>query len=169
MANATPGAPKKGGLKKLVIFGVVGLLVTGAGAAVPLLLPAKEANGSGGKGHGSEGDGHRSGQEKPAFVPFGDVVVNLAEERLTRYLRVKLVLVVDHLEEKEMTEELAKSKAILKNWLIGYLSDKSLKEVNGAANVNRLRREIQEQFNSLLGAGRVDRVHDVLFEEFVVQ
>ena len=168
MANAAPGAPKKGGLKKFVVLGVVGLLVTGAGAAVPLMLPAKEASASG-KGRGSEGEGHRSGQEKPAFIPFGDVVVNLAEERLTRYLRVKLVLVVDHSEEKEMTEEVGKNKAIMKNWLIGYLSDKSLKDVNGAAGVNRLRREIQEQFNSLLGAGRVDKVRDVLFEEFVVQ
>jgi flagellar FliL protein len=169
MANAAPGAPKKGGFKKLIVFGVVGLVVTGAGAAVPLLLPAKEASPASGKGHGGDGEGHRTGQEKPAFVPFGDVVVNLAEERLTRYLRVKLVLVVDRTEEKEMTEEVAKNKAILKNWLIGYLSDKSLKEVNGAANVNRLRREIQEQFNSLMGVGRLDRVHDVLFEEFVVQ
>jgi flagellar FliL protein len=168
MANAEAGAPKKGGLKKFVVLGVVGLLVTGAGAAVPLMLPAKEASASG-KGRGSEGEGHRSGQEKPAFIPFGDVVVNLAEDRLTRYLRVKLVLVVDHSEEKEMTEEVTKNKAILKNWLIGYLSDKSLKDVNGAAGVNRLRREIQEQFNSLLGAGKVDKVSDVLFEEFVVQ
>jgi flagellar FliL protein len=169
MANATPGGPKKSGFTKFVVLGVVGVLVTGAGAAVPLLLTAKEASAAGAKGKGGEGEGHKAGQEKPAFVPFGDVVVNLAEERLTRYLRVKLVLVVDRLEEKEMTEELTKSKAILKNWLIGYLSDKSLKEVNGAANVNRLRREILEQFNSLLGAGRVDKVHDVLFEEFVVQ
>jgi len=168
MASAAPGEPKKGGLKKMVVLGIVGLLVTGAGAAVPLLLPAKEA-GAPGKGHGSEGEGHRASQEKPAFVPFGDVVVNLAEERLTRYLRVKLVLVVDHAEEKEMTEEVAKNKAILKNWLIGYLSDKALKDVNGATSVNRLRREIHEQFNSLMGAGKVDKVQDVLFEEFVVQ
>jgi flagellar FliL protein len=169
MANAEPGGPKKGGLKKLVVFGIVGLVVTGAGAAVPLFLTAKDANAAGGKAKGADGDGHRTGQEKPAFVPFGDVVVNLAEERLTRYLRVKLVLVIDHTEEKELTEEVTKNKAILKNWLIGYLSDKSLKDVNGAANVNKLRREIQEQFNSLMGAGRVDKVHDVLFEEFVVQ
>lgn len=169
MANAEAGGPKKGGgLKKLIMIVVVGLLVTGAGAAVPLLLPAKEAGASGGKGHG-EGEGARAGHEKPAFVPFGDVVVNLAEERLTRYLRVKLVLVVSQVEEKEMTEDVAKNKAILKNWLIGYLSDKSLKEVNGTANVNRLRREIQEQFNSLMGAGKTDKIHDVLFEEFVVQ
>jgi flagellar FliL protein len=169
MADAAPAAPKKGGgLKKLVVFGVVGLLVTGAGAAVPLLLPAKEAGASEGKGHG-EGGGSRGAHEKPAFIPFGDVVVNLAEERLTRYLRVKLVVVVGQSEEKDMTEEVAKHKAILKNWLIGYLSDKSLKEVNGTANVNRLRREIQEQFNSLMGAGKTDKVHDVLFEEFVVQ
>jgi flagellar FliL protein len=168
MANADAGGPKRGRFKKLLVLGVVAALVTGAGAAVPLLLAAKEPAG-GGKAKGAEGEGGRAAHAKLAFVPFGDVVVNLAEERLTRYLRVKLVLVVAQAEEKEMTEEVTKNKAILKNWLIGYLSDKSLKEVNGTAGVNRLRREILEQFNSLLGAGRVDKVHDVLFEEFVVQ
>ncbi len=167
MANAAAGAPKKGGFKKLAVFGVVGLLATGAGAAVPLFLTAREAGAA--KAHAPAGEAHGAAAAKPAFVPFGDAVVNLSEERLTRYLRVKLVLVVGQAEEKEMTEEVTKNKAILKNWLISYLSDKSLKDVNGTANVNRLRREIQEQFNSLLGAGKVDKVHDVLFEEFVVQ
>jgi flagellar protein FliL len=167
MANAEAVAPKKRGFAKFIVIGVVGLMVTAAGAAVPLFLPAKEAGAAG--GHSGETEAYRSAHGKPAFVPFGDVVVNLAEERLTRYLRVKLVLVVGQAEEKEMTEEVAKNKAILKNWLIGYLSDKSLKDVNGAASVNRLRREIQEQFNSLMGAGRVDKIQDVLFEEFVVQ
>jgi flagellar FliL protein len=169
MANAAPAAPKKGGLAKFIVLGVVALVATGAGAAVPLFLSAKEPGAAGSKARAAEAEQQGPGHEKSAFVPFGDVVVNLAEERLTRYLRVKLVLVVGQAEEKEMTEDVAKNKAILKNWLIGYLSDKSLKEVNGATNVNRLRREIQEQFNSLMGAGRVDKVHDVLFEEFVVQ
>ncbi len=167
MANAEAGGPKKGGSKKFVVIGAAGLVLTLAGAAVPLFLPARGAQAAGGRG--SEGEGHKAGAEKVAFVPFGDAVVNLAEDRLTRYLRVKLVLVVDRAQEKEMTEEVTREKAVLKNWLIGYLSDKSLKEVNGTANVNRLRREILEHFNKLLGAESTDKVRDVLFEEFVVQ
>ncbi len=88
-----------------------------------------------------QASGHREGAEsgqgklaadpKNAFVPFGEVVVNLNEARLTRYLRVKLILVVDIQQEKPITELVQKNKPILKNWLLTYLSDQSLKEVRG--------------------------------------
>ena len=76
---------------------------------------------------------------------------------------------MDASEEKEFTELLPKYKAIMKNWLISYLSDRSLQEVSGAAGVNRLRREIQEKFNALLFPVGAEKIHDVLFEEFNVQ
>ncbi len=49
------------------------------------------------------------------------------------------------------------------------MSDKGLQEVSGAGGVNRLRREIQDQFNALLYQDGSDKIRDVLFEEFVVQ
>ncbi len=106
---------------------------------------------------------------KRAYVPFGDVVVNLNEERLTRYLRVKLLLVVDMAHEKEMTELVAKNKPALKNWLISYLSDRSLQDVSGAGGVNKLRREIWREFNAELFPDGTETIQDVFFEEFVVQ
>src|SRR5262245_648229 len=130
--EAAPPTVKKGGLITWVMLGVLGVLAIGGGLVVPRFLL-----------HGTPGSAapsHRSG--KVAFVPFGDVVVNIHEERLTRYLRAKIILVVDEEEEKKMLEELPKKKAVLKNWLIGYLCDRSLQEVRGAASINRLRREI---------------------------
>jgi flagellar protein FliL len=163
MAQAEQAEPPKGSkwMGRLVL-GVVGLAAAGAGVAVPQLLPSKPPTPESASAHDAE-------NRKPAFVPFGDVVVNLAEERLTRYLRVKLILVTDASQEKAAGELLTKNKAILKNWLISYLSDKSLQEVSGAAGVNRLRREIQDQFNALLYPDGSERIRDVLFEEFVVQ
>ena len=102
-------------------------------------------------------------------MPFGEVVVNVNEERQTRYLRVKLILVSDAAQEKPVTELIQKKKAILRNWLISYLSDKSLKEVSGATGVNRLRREIQDQFNNQMFPDGSEKIRDVLFEEFVIQ
>jgi flagellar protein FliL len=106
---------------------------------------------------------------KPALVAFGDVVVNLGEERLTRYLRVRIILVVEEGDVKDTTELLQKQKAFLKNWLIGYLSDQSLLDVGRNVGVNRIRREIRDQFNAMLYQDGMERIHDILFDEFVVQ
>jgi flagellar FliL protein len=161
MANAQPSAPptvpSKGGIATWLFF-VIGLVAVAAGFALPLLLTSfsmmKPAPVS---------EGLR------AFVPFGDVVVNLAEERLTRYLRVKIMLLVDAAQEKAVIDQVQKQKFILKSWLISYLSDKSLQEVSGRAGVERARREIQDYFNSRLFPDGSEKIRDVLFEEFNVQ
>lgn len=107
--------------------------------------------------------------KRSALVPFGEVVVNLGEERLTRYLRAKLLLVVDEVHQRTLNELLAQQKPFLKSWLISYLSDQSLQEVSGAAGVNRVRREVRDKFNSMLFPDNSERIQDVLFDEFVVQ
>lgn len=155
--NAAP--PKRGG--GMIVIVVVALVSLAAGFFAPRFFaghhespkkaaPVKEA-------------------ARPAIVPFGDVIVNLGEERLTRYLRAKLLLVVDGDQEKTITEHLQKQKAYLKSWLIGYLADLSLQEVSRAAGVNRLRREIRDQFNAMLWPDGQELVLEVLFDEFVVQ
>ena len=117
-------ARKKRRHGRWLILGVVALIATLGGAALPYGLAVA---GVGLPGLG--GGGEVKVDHKPAFVPVGDVVVNLSEERLTRYLRVKLILVVDGSQEKNVKELFDKNKAILKNWLISHLSDKTLAEV----------------------------------------
>ena len=165
MAKADETAPaKKGGLRTWLLLGVVALVATLGGAAMPYGLAVA---GVSLPGLGAAKD--TNADNKPAFVPVGDVVVNLSEERLTRYLRVKLILAVDESQEKVVKDLFDKNKAILKNWLIGHLSDKTLAEVSGASGVNRLRREIQDQFNAILFPDGSEKIHDVLFEGLVVQ
>jgi len=164
MAKADETAPvKKAGMGAWLILGAVALVATLGGAALPYGLAVA------GVGLPGLGGGEVKPDHKSAFVPVGDVVVNLSEERLTRYLRVKLILVVDGSQEKAVKELFDKNKAILKNWLISHLSDKTLAEVSGASGVNRLRREIQDQFNATLFPDGSEKIRDVLFEEFVVQ
>ena len=162
MADPATPAPAKSRLKSLVLYGVLSAGAVGAGYVVPsFVLPHPPEEGA--------SQEQRHGSSKPAFVSFGDVVVNLAEERLTRYLRVKIILVISEADQKEFVEALPNKKAILKHWLISYLSDRSIQEVTGAAGVNRLRREILDQFNALLYPDGAERIRDVLFEEFNVQ
>ena len=109
-------------------------------------------------------------QDEAVFVSFGEAFANLAEDRLTRYVKVNITLQVAP-EQADTVQELISGpkKAVFSNWLITYLSDKQLEDVKGANAINRLRREILDGFNAILveqGEGKVERV---LFEEFNVQ
>jgi flagellar basal body-associated protein FliL len=163
--TATPPATTSGGKKTLLLLLVCSLLSLGVGGAVPYFY----LHGAGGGEHGKE-DGHHGSSGKQAYVPFGDgVVVNLNEDRLTRYLKIKLLLVVDARDEEKVNELLQKKKPALRNWLIGHLSDKSLQDVTGAAGLNKVQREIWQQFNHELYPDGSEKVLDIYFEECVVQ
>jgi len=119
----------------------------------------------------SEGQSQNQTQEPQfAYVTFGPTLVNLAEGRLTRYLKVGIALQV----KKESAETVKKvvngeRQALFRNWLIIHLSDLTLEDVKGSSSVNRLRSEILEGFNRLLSKYCEARVEDVLFEEFSIQ
>ena len=164
-SSRVPYAPPAARRGRKLVWIVVCLGCVAAGAAVPVFVPVPQLFGktkaeAKGKGHGTE---------KTATVPFGDAVVNLSEERMTRYLRVKVVLVVDADQEKDATAHVGKHKAALKNWLIGHLAGKSLKDVAGTVGVKRVQREILERFEDELYPDGHGPLRDVLFEEFVVQ
>jgi flagellar protein FliL len=162
MSKAAPQvtAPQatRGRMTKWIILIVIVLCSLGAGMLAPRFLAGPLFGGDGSKKEANK-----------AKVPFGEVVVNLNEERLTRYLRVKIMLIVDGNREKELTDRITNNKAFLRNWLISYLMNKSLKEVTGTTAANKLRREIMEQFNELLDKSGPESIQEVLFEEFVVQ
>lgn len=165
--EAAPSRPARRGRK--LVWIVVCLACVAAGAAVPVFVPVGQLLGktkdeSAGKG---KGKGHAA--EKTATIPFGDVVVNLSEERMNRFLKVKVVLAVTADQEKEATAHLAKHKAVMKNWLIGHLAGKSLKDVTGTVGVKRLQRELLERFEDELYPDGHGPLRDVLFEEFFVQ
>ena len=164
----TEAAPSRGGLKNRLFMGLIGVVAAAAGFAVPQLLGGGAATSHKTEEHKSE-TMPESASPQPVFLPFGELVVNLAEERLTRYLRVSITLQVERANEETAKQGIEKKKTILKNWLISYLSDKSLEEVRGAAGVNRARREIQDQFNNILFPDGSEIIREVLFEEFSVQ
>ena len=166
-AAATTPAKKKG---KLVLIAVCLVSVAG-GAAVPLVVdvpalmgtkPADEKDAKKKKAkHGHE--------EKLATVPVGDVVVNLSEERMTRYLRIKVAVQVEAEAEAKVKEHVEKHKAALKSWMISHIAGKTLKDVSGTVGVNRLQREILERFDDILYPAGDSPIRAVLFEEYVVQ
>ena len=150
--------------KKLVLL-VVCVLALGSGAAAPMLVNVPALLGK----SKADGEPKKTGPVKTAAIPFGEVVVNLSEERMTRYLKLKIVLLVEESHEKEATEHVAKQKAAMKSWLIGHVAGKTLKDVSGTAGVARLQREIFEHFEDILFPDGHGYLHSVLFEEYVVQ
>lgn len=160
MSQAAATEKKKG--PNWLILGAICVASVAGGLSAPMLI------GSAGGGHGKKTP--QAADAQPALVPFGEpIVVNLAEERLSRYLRVKLMLVVDSNEEKEVEEQLGKKKSFLKNWLLSYLSDQTLQSITGATGQNRIRRELRDQFNAMLFPDGAEKIADILFEEFTVQ
>jgi flagellar FliL protein len=161
MANEV-AAPPKSGRRIPVVAILFALAALGAGAALPWIL--------GGRRHDSHAAKRvEPSKSKQAAIPFGDVVVNLGEDRFNRFLRAKIMVAVEESETKEITELLTNQKAFLKSWLIGYLSDQSTQEVTRRVGVNRIRREIRDQFNAMLFPEGEEKIIDILFDEFVVQ
>jgi len=142
----------------VIVSAVIGLISGGLGFAMFAYLPSLQSS-----------ESVDDEQLPSVFISFGDVVVNIDEARLSRYLRLSITLQVQGEKEKEITEGIEKHRSILRSWLISYLSDKQMDDIRGAAGQNRLRREIQNQFNLILSPDGFDQIEDVLFEEFTVQ
>lgn len=162
MANETNEAPPKKRGKGLIILMLLGLLALGAGASAPWLIG----------GHHHDWFSRKKVETTPhkqVALPFDNVVVNLGDDRVNRYLRVKLMVAVDEPDSHEVTELLAKRKPFLKSWLIGHLHDQSFNDVSRKVNVNRLRREIRDQFNQMLYPNGEEKIAEILFDEFQVQ
>jgi len=152
----------------LLVWAAIGLLAAGGGFAVPFFLPTGDSAKSADAQKAIPGLAAHI-PEEVAFVPFGEVTVNLDDGRLSRYLRLSFSLQVEKSDQIAVTKLVEEKKAILQNWLLSHLSDKGMDDIRGAAGQNRLRREILDQFNTTLFPDGYDRIYDVLFEEFNVQ
>jgi flagellar basal body-associated protein FliL len=153
--------PKSMLLVNVLVSSVLGFVCGGLGFALFASLPGMTKSADAGASEPKEA--------VPAFVPFGEVVVNLDEGRMSRYLRLNITLQVDESVVTDTTANVESTKAILRNWLLGYLSDLQMEDIRGAAGQNRIRREVQNHFNDILSPSGTDVVQDVLFEEFTIQ
>ncbi len=95
-----------------------------------------------------------------SFTPF---VVNLDEPGTARYLKVTLQLELADAEANELFE---KSKDIVRDAVLSYLSGLHVKDTLGTEAKDKLRVEIMSRAEKVLGAKKVRRV---FFQEFVVQ
>ncbi len=121
--------------------------------------------------HGKAGGEHGAAPVKtgPQYIEFGRIVVNLNEPSLTKYLSIDITLMADAKDEASVKSAIESRSPLLRTWLTSHLADKSMEDIRGKVGINRLRREIQDHFNTLMFDDGRERVGDVLFEEFHVE
>jgi len=156
-------APKPKKKKSWIVAVLVGVIALGSGAAVPLVT-RMSANAS-----SPDADGKIKVDPKRALIPFDSVVVNVADGRFTRYLRVKITLVVDVKDEVAVKEAMESQKPFLQTWVIGFLQDRTMEQLHGSAGMNRVRREVRDEFNRHLYPEGPEKIKDVLLPEYNFQ
>jgi flagellar FliL protein len=114
-------------------------------------------------------EGTEEGGEKKDNAPIGEIyalepfVVNLADPKGKRYLKVKIVI---ELETPESAAKAAQVAPKLRDMVIMMLTSLGFEEVMTPEGKIRIRDELLERFNQTM---RPDRIKNIYFTEFVVQ
>src|ERR1700742_918561 len=156
-AEGEAAAPAPKSKFKLIVMVVGVLAVLGAGAATWFLFfrhPAEEM-------HAEE----TQKVKPPVFVEVPDMMVNLAGspgERV-QYLRVKVVLEV---KEEKQVEEIKPTMPRVTDIFQTYLRELRPADLSGSAGLFRLKEELTRRVNAAVAPVKVSAV---LFKEIVVQ
>src|SRR3954454_15528016 len=142
---------------KLIIIAVVALMVLGGGAVAWFFLFSHR--------DGGEKHAEAPAAKPPAFVEVPDMMVNLAGapgERV-QYLRVKVVLEV---KEEKQVEEIKPTMPRVTDIFQTYLRELRPADLSGSAGLFRLKEELTRRVNAAVAPIKVSAV---LFKEIVVQ
>lgn len=130
---------------------------------------AAGAHGGGAHGGAHGADPKAPPKVGPVYLHFDHLVVNLNEPNLVKTLMLEISIKTDAKFEAEVKETLDHERPVLKTWLTSHVADKSVEDIRGKVGINRLRREIQDNFNSLMFKDGHERIQDILFEEWHVE
>ena len=147
----------------IILWLLVAVVAVGGGFALPFFLKPQSSDPN------EEIVPVVNPDEPPVFVDFGEVVVNLNEPRLNRYLRMNISLQVHKEFQSDVATAVEKNKTNLISWLLSYLSGKQMEDIRGTEGQNRLRREIKNHFNASLFPTGHEHVKSILFTEFNIQ
>jgi flagellar FliL protein len=96
------------------------------------------------------------------IVPLDPFVVNLDETGTSRYLKCTIQLQL----APKAEELLAKSKEVVRDAVLSYLSGLHLKDTLGAEAKDKIRTDLLARIGKLLGP---DKIRRMFFQDFVVQ
>lgn len=165
MAEEAEEEKKKGGLGSLIMILVIAISAVCAGVSTPYVVAQLRAPVDVEDTSMDEPDL----EEEVAFIPFGSVTVNLEEARFARFLRLDFQLQVAKSQKSDIEQQVKDKEVVFKNWIQIHLAEKSTDDLKGTFGRNRVRREMQDFFNQELFDDGIERIQDVLFEEFHIQ
>jgi flagellar FliL protein len=166
--TAGEGAPRKKSKLMLFIALAVGIALLGGGgffAYTKFLAPkpaveGEEVAGEEGKAEDAQDKSKSAMGEMFVLEPF---VVNLADPKGKRYLKIRIEL---ELESKEAMEKADKIKPKMRDAVIMMLTSLSFEEVMSPEGKIRIRDELLDRFNQVM---KPERVQQLYFTDFVVQ
>ena len=142
---------------KLIIAVVAVLAIVGGGATWFFFL----------RNHGEEGHAEAAAPaaKPPSYVEVPDMLVNLIGQpgERVQYLKVKLVLEV---KEEKQVESIKPSLPRVTDLFQTYLRELRPADLNGSAGLFRLKEELTRRVNSAVSPNQVSAV---LFKEVVIQ
>jgi flagellar protein FliL len=154
-ADGAEAAPAKKGKLKLIIAAAGFIAILGGGAGWFFFM----------RGHGEEVHAEAPPPKPPSFIDVPDMLVNLvgAPGERVQYLKVKLVLEV---KEEKQVETIKPSLPRVTDLFQTYLRELRPSDLNGSAGLFRLKEELTKRVNSAVSPNQVSAV---LFKEIVVQ
>lgn len=114
----------------------------------------------------------RNGKDQASwsYDQFEPVVANLDEPGVTRYVRVCITLEMSpEMDPGKGQSYIGEQKLILRDWLTTYFAGLSLEDVRGTRNLEKIKRQIQDEFNEILFPNGKPYIKRILFKEFAVQ
>jgi flagellar protein FliL len=154
-AEATEAAAPPKGKLKLIIAAVAVLAIVGGGATWFFFL----------RHHGDEAHAEAPPPKPASYVEVPDMLVNLVGspgERV-QYLKLKIVLEV---KEEKQVETIKPSLPRVTDIFQTYLRELRSSDINGSAGLFRLREELTRRVNAAVSPNQVSAV---LFKEVVIQ
>jgi flagellar FliL protein len=162
-APAAPAAPPPPKSSKAVL-GLLGLNLAATGFVAFKLLTAHPAEAAA-AGHPTVAAVAAETTEVTGpVIALDPFVVNLDELGTSRYLKLTLQLELAPAPKAE--EALTKSKELVRDAILSYLSGLHLKDTLGAEAKDKIRKDLLARLNKLLGG---DKIRRMFFQDFMVQ
>lgn len=167
--DAAPEKNHKGLHRIVLLLGVV-VVAAGAGFGAAQMMGGPE-EGLAAEMTEEENPGPDGREGEYEYVDFKTVTVNLDTDRLARYLRVTLVLAVKKkgCDMEKVQKTIADHIPELESRLRLHLAGKTLNDVRGKENQNRIIGEIYDIFNGYLWPDAKPMIDHVLFKDFILQ
>lgn len=153
-----PAGPSKAPTIAVVALLAVNLLGTG-------FIAVKVMKGVGGHAAAKEAKEEKPKEKLPGpVVTLDTFVVNLNEVGSSRYLKTTIELEVEDLvAQKELEEQ----RRLVRDEMLSYLSNLTVKDTMGEAGKNKIKDDLLERADKAVGGK--EKVKHLFFTEFVVQ